>query len=353
MAQPPVEQGGDATGGESQRSTPTPFLTKTYQLVEDSGIDDVISWNEDGSSFVVWNPTVFARDLLPKYFKHNNFSSFVRQLNTYVILFSVVYFCDSRSRDSVSQLLIGDPNVAILQGFRKVVPDRWEFSNDCFRKSEKRLLCEIQRRKVSTPVPAATVVAEPVVTVPTAIPTAKQVISPSDSGEEQVISSQSSPSVCGQNCAAEVMDENDRLKKENRMLSKELTQMKSLCSNIFSLMSNYASGQTESGGLRMQSRGNHSEKPLNLMPVDRCCRDAGGEEEAEEGVDARLFGMHLSLKRAREGDAVMAEYDAVLQLQQPGYGEVKPEPFDQKRVENPWPDHNHFNCDDDQMVSSD
>nr|GMC93011.1 heat stress transcription factor B-2B-like [Ipomoea batatas] len=71
---PPVERNGGETtaGGEAQRSVPTPFLTKTFQLVDDQSIDDVISWNEDGSSFIVWNPTEFARDLLPKYFKHNN-----------------------------------------------------------------------------------------------------------------------------------------------------------------------------------------------------------------------------------------------------------------------------------------
>ncbi|CAN1849939.1 Heat stress transcription factor B-2a, partial [Linum perenne] len=48
------------TSLKSHKSSSSPFLTKTYHLVDDSTIDEVISWTDDGSSFVVWNPTVFA-----------------------------------------------------------------------------------------------------------------------------------------------------------------------------------------------------------------------------------------------------------------------------------------------------
>lgn len=63
---------------------PPPFLTKVYDMVDDQSIDHILSWSKEGQSFVVWDPQAFSTNLLPRYFKHNNFSSFIRQLNTYV-----------------------------------------------------------------------------------------------------------------------------------------------------------------------------------------------------------------------------------------------------------------------------
>ncbi|KAG0462424.1 hypothetical protein HPP92_020900 [Vanilla planifolia] len=72
-----------------QDTGPPPFLTKIYDIVDDVSTDRVVSWSAANNSFVVWDAHSFAMDLLPKQFKHNNFSSFVRQLNTY--FFHVFY----------------------------------------------------------------------------------------------------------------------------------------------------------------------------------------------------------------------------------------------------------------------
>ncbi|KAJ2829611.1 hypothetical protein IWW50_000758 [Coemansia erecta] len=59
------------------------FVNKLTEMVNDNQYQYLISWNFSGTSFVVCNIMEFSRELLPKHFKHNNFSSFVRQLNMY------------------------------------------------------------------------------------------------------------------------------------------------------------------------------------------------------------------------------------------------------------------------------
>lgn len=61
-----------------------PFVTKTYDMVEDPNTNSVICWSSSGSSFVISDHNRFSFELLPKYFKHTNMSSFVYQLNNYV-----------------------------------------------------------------------------------------------------------------------------------------------------------------------------------------------------------------------------------------------------------------------------
>lgn len=61
-----------------------PFITKTYDMVEDPNTNSIICWSPSGTSFIIWDHNRFSFELLPKYFKHTNMSSFVYQLNNYV-----------------------------------------------------------------------------------------------------------------------------------------------------------------------------------------------------------------------------------------------------------------------------
>merc|ERR1711974_313493 len=60
-----------------------PFVRKTYEIVCDPTTDEIVRWNETGTSFLILQEHAFQKEVLPKYFKHDNLCSFIRQLNTY------------------------------------------------------------------------------------------------------------------------------------------------------------------------------------------------------------------------------------------------------------------------------
>ncbi|KAI8144994.1 hypothetical protein BJV82DRAFT_604446 [Fennellomyces sp. T-0311] len=59
------------------------FPSKLFNMLNDPTTNDLICWTESGTSFLITDPAELAKRVLPRYFKHDRYSSFVRQLNTY------------------------------------------------------------------------------------------------------------------------------------------------------------------------------------------------------------------------------------------------------------------------------
>lgn len=68
---------------KSPKNTVSAFIAKTYEILEDHKFPEIIDWDFEGTSIVIKKPLEFAQQVLPIYFKHQNLTSFVRQLNMY------------------------------------------------------------------------------------------------------------------------------------------------------------------------------------------------------------------------------------------------------------------------------
>ena len=74
---------GKKRNSNTKTKTETSFLIKLYTILKNNRYSDYIQWSKDGLSIIIFNQNEFTKKVLPHFFKHHNFSSFVRQLNMY------------------------------------------------------------------------------------------------------------------------------------------------------------------------------------------------------------------------------------------------------------------------------
>lgn len=109
------------------KSTLPAFLNKLYAMVNSPDTDSWVRWNENGDSFIIPNSQALAEQVLGRHFKHNNFPSFVRQLNMYGF-------------HKVPHL-----NHGVLHN--DGLPEVWEFTNANFHRDEPERMRFIVRKK--------------------------------------------------------------------------------------------------------------------------------------------------------------------------------------------------------------
>ena len=70
-------------GKKTKREKEGFFPEKLYKILKINKYKSIIHWDKEGKIVVIQNKSKFSKEILGKKFGHNNYDSFVRQLNLY------------------------------------------------------------------------------------------------------------------------------------------------------------------------------------------------------------------------------------------------------------------------------
>ncbi|RHZ02510.1 hypothetical protein DYB35_010179 [Aphanomyces astaci] len=99
------DDGGGNMEKEDKDAVLPAFLSKTYEIFSTPSFASICGWNATGDTIIIHDPDVFVKQVLPRFFKHRNLPSFVRQLNMYGFHKSVL---DSNKREFRHKMFLRD-----------------------------------------------------------------------------------------------------------------------------------------------------------------------------------------------------------------------------------------------------